>query len=87
MNQAKSKKELFNWINKVSFMAYEMVLYLDTHPDDQQALSFFQKYEQLRRQALATYAAQYGPLNLDSINSDDHWHWATQAWPWEGGYC
>ena len=85
MNQAKSKTELLGWINKVSFMACEMALYLDTHPDDTQALSFFQKYEQLRRQALASYAAQYGPLNLDTVNNEDHWHWATQPWPWEGG--
>lgn len=70
-------------------MAYDMALYLDTHPQDQQALEFFQKYNQMRRQALATYAAQYGPLNLDSIdgNDDGHWHWALQPWPWEGGYC
>lgn len=87
MNQAKSRKELLNWINKVSFMAYEMTLYLDTHPDDAQALSFFQKYEQMRRQTVAAYSSQYGPLNLDTMNNEDHWHWATQPWPWEGGYC
>jgi len=86
MNQAK-RKELFSWINKVSFMAYDMALYLDTHPDDQQALAFFQKYEQMRRQALASYAAQFGPLTLDSVNNEEHWHWATQPQPWEGGYC
>ncbi len=87
MNQAKSKKELYSWINKVSFMAYDMALYLDTHPDDRQALAFYQKYAHMRRQALATYASQYGPLNMDLINSDDYWHWATQPWPWERGYC
>ena len=87
MNQAKNKQELFSWINKVSFMAYDMALYLDTHPDDQKALEFFEKYSQMRRQALDTYAAQYGPLNMDVIDHDDHWYWATQPWPWEGGYC
>ena len=49
MNQAKNRQELFSWINKVSFMAYDMALYLDTHPDDQKALEFFQKYSQMRR--------------------------------------
>lgn len=60
MNQAKSRQELLSWINKVSFMAYDMALYLDTHPDDTQALEFYEKYNQLRRQALANYAAQFG---------------------------
>ncbi len=62
MNQARNRQELLSWINKVSFMAYDMALYLDTHPDDQQALEFFQKYSQMRRQALSNYAAQFGPL-------------------------
>ena len=87
MNQAKSRQELLSWINKVSFMAYDMALYLDTHPDDTQALEFFQKYSQMRRQALANYAAQFCPLTMDCINHADHWQWATQPWPWEGGYC
>ena len=87
MNQAKSRQELLSWINKVSFMAYDMALYLDTHPDDTQALEFFQKYSQMRRQALANYAAQFGPLTMHCINHEDHWQWATQPWPWEGGYC
>lgn len=87
MHQAKNKQELFSWINKVSFMAYDMALYLDTHPDDTQAMEFFHKYSQMRRQALANYAAQFGPLTMDCISNDDHWHWATQPWPWEGGYC
>ena len=34
MNQAKNRQELLSWINKVSFMAYDMALYLDTHPND-----------------------------------------------------
>lgn len=68
-------------------MAYDMALYLDTHPDDQQAIECFDKYNQMRVQALATYAAQFGPLNLDSIQNGGHWCWATQPWPWEGGYC
>lgn len=87
MNQAKNKHELLSWINKASFMAYDMALYLDTHPQDQQALAFFQKYNQMRRQAMDTYAAQFGPLNMDCIENDDHWHWADQPWPWEGGRC
>lgn len=87
MNQSKNKQELFARINKASFMAYDMALYLDTHPDDQKALEFFLKYSQIRRQALDTYASQYGPLNMDVIDNDEHWYWATQPWPWEGGYC
>ena len=72
MNQARNRQELLSWINKVSFMAYDMALYLDTHPDDQQALEFFQKYSQMRRQALSNYASQFGPDRKSTRLNSSH---------------
>ena len=44
-------------------------------------------YKELRKQGLRAYADQYGPLTIDSAKVGDHWDWATQPWPWEGGMC
>ena len=33
--------KLFQWINMVSFAVNDIVLYLDTHPTDQEAISYF----------------------------------------------
>ena len=40
----------------------------------------------IRNEALKAYAAQYGPLTIDT--GDDtcsrQWDWVMQPWPWEG---
>lgn len=87
MNQPMNQKQLMQWINMVSFAINDIVLYLDTHTDDEEALNYFNHYKELRKQALRTYAEQYGPLTIDTANVTNYWCWATQPWPWEGGMC
>lgn len=75
-----------NTINEVSFAVDDIKLYLDTHPDDEKALDFFKEKSMIRNEALKAYAAQYGPLTIDT--EDDtcsrQWDWVMQPWPWEG---
>ena len=75
-----------NTINEVSFAVDDIKLYLDTHPDDEKALDFFKEKSMIRNEALKAYAAQYGPLTIDT--GDDtcsrQWDWVMQPWPWEG---
>ncbi|MBQ9155522.1 MAG: spore coat protein CotJB [Eubacterium sp.] len=82
------KKSLLYYINVVSFAALEANLYLDTHPEDEEALEYFHHYSDAREQALKEYAKRFGPLNTDQVrDGEDVWKWATQPWPWEGGGC
>lgn len=80
-----SRQQLMDTINQSSFAVNEMVLYLDTHPDDQEAMAYFQKQSCIRREAMKQYAQQYGPLTVDSIDDtcNDTWEWMQQPWPWE----
>ena len=48
MNQS----QLLHWIDMVSFAVVEITEYLDTHPDDEEALKYFNHYADLRRTAL-----------------------------------
>lgn len=87
-NMNMNRSQLWNWLNEVSFAVTEISLYLDTHPDDEEALSFFHHYNEERKKALNLYSANYSPLTLNSVQQDDdHWKWALEPWPWEGGYC
>ena len=61
-----SRQQMLQWVNMVSFAVQEANLYLDTHPKDQAALSYFQEYARLRNQALDDFAAMYGPLTIDT---------------------
>ena len=80
-----NKEQMLHQISEMSFAAYDMLLYLDTHPDDVKALSFYQEQCSIRKQLLDDYARQFGPLTMDhACNSpSDSWDWVMQPWPWE----
>ena len=81
-----SREQLLNMVNEVSFAVDDIKLYLDTHPEDEEALAFFKENVRIRNEALKKYADQYGPLTIDT--GDDtcsrQWDWVMQPWPWEG---
>lgn len=84
-----SKSELFDFINKVSFAVNDIQLFLDSHPDSQEALAYFHEHSELRNAALKEYSCRFGPLTIDTVtdNSSKCWEWIEQKWPWEGGHC
>jgi len=60
----------------IGFSAWEVRLYLNTHPDDRAAL---QLYEQLCHQApRMTYACAFVPCG-----GNGRWNWVDDPWPWE----
>lgn len=82
----RSKEQLYHYITMLRFSAYDTALFLDTHPDDKEALCYFQKNNELLEEALKEYARLYGPLNMATVSSEDTcWEWIKQPWPWEGG--
>jgi spore coat protein JB len=65
------------------FAALEAALFLDSHPDDQDALSYFNKYRQLSDKAVYEYESKYGPLTHGGSTSEKSWDWVKTPWPWE----
>ena len=48
-NMAQTKRQqLYSYINRVSFAVNDITLYLDTHPDDTDAIEYFKHYKGLR---------------------------------------
>ena len=75
-------------INQYSFAVNDATLFLDTHPYDSEAMAYFQKYRELRVEALREYAKYYAPLLVDyASNETVPWSWANEPWPWEGVGC
>ena len=77
------KSKLRHYIDVVSFAVDDTKLFLDTHPDDKEALEYFQQYNKARNQAVAEYSAYFGPLVIGEADCDREFKWATQPWPWE----
>ena len=84
-NQVSKQRCLFQKINEVSFAVSDLLLYLDTHPEDQKALRYFSDISDRRNQLMAEYAEKYGPLTIDSaaVSSENAWKWSQQPFPWE----
>ncbi len=81
--------ELLDWICEVSFAVNDVTLFLDTHPNDKDALEYFKTCCAMRAEALDEYTKIYGPLLVDdvSMTEADYWNWIEQPWPWEEGGC
>lgn len=79
-----AQEALMQQINQASFAMDDIVLYLDTHPEDQEALKYYQYAAGLRREAVNAWQNQYGALMVDSVKNTDRWTWTTEKWPWEG---
>ena len=58
-----------------SFAAWEMRLYLNTHPNDKRAMQFFQQL--CRQMKQSGYACAFAPCGTDV------WQWVEDPWPWE----
>lgn len=83
-----NRRELFEYINQISFAVDDVKLFLDTHPENQKALDYFQKYKEKRMEALKEYAEVYGPLTVDRVSENsDCWNWINEPWPWQEGGC
>lgn len=77
------RQKLFLFIHEVGFAIDDVILYLDTHPEDKQAMEYYETYKKLRRQAVSEYTRLYGPLTKDDVNSCNYWAWVKDPWPWE----
>lgn len=70
-------------IQALGFAIQELALYLDTHPNDQEALMHYRKYQQMYNAVKKQYTAKCRPLTHMSISSDDEYSWLCDPWPWE----
>lgn len=78
-------------IQKVSFMADDLRLYMDTHPEDAEGLKLLKTVLKRRKELLREYALQFYPLTMDcmaDIYEEDPesvcYCWQKGPVPWEG---
>lgn len=79
------KQTMMMDIYKTGFALNEVVLFLDTHPTNQKALSYYYQVQKAYADAKNAYQAAYGPLANDQVTGGT-WNWIEDPWPWEGGY-
>ncbi|KIL51171.1 spore coat protein CotJB [Jeotgalibacillus campisalis] len=71
-------------IQAVDFVIFELVLYLDTHPNDSQAIEQYNHYAAHSLKLKIEFEAKHGPLRFGMpMRNDQRWEWSEAPWPWQ----
>ncbi|SFS35527.1 spore coat protein CotJB [Marininema halotolerans] len=75
---------LLKQIQALDFVLVELTLYLDTHPEDTQAIQQFNTTSLQSNQLKQQYQQLYGPLyQFGASPSGTPWNWKDAPWPWQ----
>lgn len=84
--QRKNEKEdLLMKIGMLDFTLVDLGEFLDTHPDNQEALGYFEHFSKNLKLLEKEYTMKYGPLKMEDMGNGtwDTWKWSTEPMPWE----
>ena len=73
-------------LTALDFMAVDLHLYLNTHPNDTEAIT---KYNQILTKAdvlRKEYEKVCGPLSSFRSPSRAPWEWVDDPWPWQNSF-
>ncbi|WHX39144.1 spore coat protein CotJB [Mesobacillus sp. AQ2] len=71
-------------LQAVDFVLVELTLYLDTHPEDYDAINQFNQFAKERRRLKKVVESMYGPLQqYGNSYSGYPWNWSEGPWPWQ----
>ena len=70
-------------IMALDFVQKELNLYLDTHPEDNEAFEMLQKVISLSKEARKKFVKRYGPLCITDLVDCEKYTWDRGPWPWE----
>lgn len=83
-NMYNQQMQMLSKIQELEFTAIELNLYLDTHPDDRQALNLYNSVVPELKKCIEAYEQCYGPLfNFGMASSQYPWQWINSPWPWD----
>ncbi len=77
------KEKLMSEIRALSFALVETNLYLDSYPEDKEALAYFRRVREELAMKTEAYERAYGPLTVMGTNAAKSWEWVETPWPWE----
>lgn len=70
-------------LQALDFCIVELGLYLDTHPEDSEALSLYRAFQLAYKQKREEYVKRFGPISKHDITDDDEYSWISDPWPWD----
>jgi len=70
-------------LQTLGFAVNELALYLDTHPEDEEALDLYRTYQTMYHKCMMEYSEKCGPMNHGTPTSHRRYTWLDDPWPWE----
>lgn len=67
----------------LDFVAHELALFLDTHPDDSEAFEVYKSVLSLANTAKDKFVKLYGPLTKQDLSQSKSYTWLKNPWPWD----
>ena len=77
------RTDLLKKVQAADFAAYDLMLYLDTHPCCQATLDLFREKVKEAKALREQYEASYGPLTAASSSKKLPWQWIQTPHVWE----
>lgn len=80
-----TEPELMRLINELSFAITDLNLFLDTHPNDEEALKTFTMLAAALKSYAHDYAHKFGTLYATDATDETPFEWvaADNKWPWQ----
>ena len=82
VNTRKLENTPLGELQAISFAITELNLYLNTHPNDKEALEMLNELIKLSSAAKMRYTEKYGPLNIRDLENSKSYTWLNEPWPW-----
>ena len=70
-------------VQTCGFAVTEAVLFLDTHPNNEEALEYYHKACDEYNNAVSNFIANFGPLDMTQVQRGAGWTWTEGCMPWE----
>ncbi len=75
--------QMLKRIQELEFTLTDLNLYLDTHPDNKEALEMFTKLSASLKSLMYDYAQNCEALCVRDIPNRAPFEWAANNWPWQ----
>ena len=76
------REPLLTKLSELDFAAFDMRLYLDTHPHDKKALDEYHAFVRQADSVRTEYEKNFGPLTAGSADGN-YFDWIDEPWPWQ----
>lgn len=71
-------------LQEVEFALIDLNLYLDTHPNDEEAMKKMAKYMETATELHTKYQETHTPLFATNVRTNEEQNkWLNDPWPWE----